>query len=237
AKDVIANSGKSLYTRDEYEKAWKQKDTKESLFELAIDDSYNPQRYALGYYTDYNGYAECGFNEEGYLFKYLKAHPEDIRSKMIKDQTGSAFAGGAQGYYPGKYPGQEGSSKPTYVNNPKIVRIAEMYLIAAEAEYYLNNVDDAIDWINELNDARIEGYDWVEPEEVEDPIQYLIDQYKIEFFTENQIAFAYWRNKRTVTAMNGVLTVPYNDKLAIFPLPQSEINCNPNLVQNEGYGR
>ena len=225
AKAVIANGGYELYTQGNYDKVWAQEGTSESIFELLITDNYNPQRNSLGYYTDASGYAECALADEGETLTYLLAHPEDIRSKVIKGQTVGSIAG--THYFPAKYPGRTG----IYVNNPKIIRLSEVYLIAAEAELKGNNDGAAAAaYINAIEENRVAGYTDVATVTIDD----ILFEYKKEFFAENQIAFAYWRNQKSVT--NQVKQViNYNDDKSIWPIPQREIDYDPTLVQNPGY--
>lgn len=227
AEDVIRNSGLNLLTIDGYVRSWAMEGADETLMELAITDTYNPQRNAAGYYCDCSGYSECGFNVDGTLFKYLINNPSDVRSKMIKDQTSSASN---PAYYPGKFPGRAGSATPLYTNNPKLVRLSEMYLIAAEGYANLNKGDKAAEKLNSLRANRIEGYEAVASATIDDVLM----EYTIELFCENQIAFAYWRNKKSVTNQAGK-EVNYNDNKTILPIPQREIDINPDLKQNDGY--
>ncbi len=227
AENVINNSGASLLSIDGYVRAWSMEGADETLFELALTDTYNPQRVAAGYYCDCNGYSECGFNEAGALFQYLVNNPSDIRSKMIKDQTGEASN---PAYYPGKFPGRAGSATPLYVNNPKLVRLSEMYLIAAEGYANTGNGAKAAEMLNALRANRIEGYEPVATATLDDVLM----EYTIELFCENQIAFAYWRNKKSVTNQAGQ-EIPYNHNQTILPIPQREIDINPELAQNPGY--
>ena len=164
------------------------------------------------------------FNEEGDLYKYLSTHPKDVRSKTIKDQTG---AKDNKAYYPGKFPGREGS---LYVNNPKIIRLSELYLIAAEAYSNLGDAAKAAEYINTLRKNRIEGYKDVASVTIDD----ILNEYTYELYQENQIAFAYWRNKKSVTNVYGK-EVKYDDERTILPIPQREIDLNANLKQNAGY--
>lgn len=222
AKAVIANDQYSLYTRENYVKVWSQEFTTESLFELKITATYNAQRNSVGYYCDAEGYGECAFVEGSELLTYLQSHPEDIRSKMIKDQTDGTEAG----LYPAKYPGREGS---LYVNNPKIIRLSDVYLIAAEAA--LNTGGDAVSYINTLRRNRIENYQDVSSVTLDD----ILFERRIELFAENSMAFDYWRNKKSVNNPY-VGEVAYNDYRAIFPIPQDEIDIAPDiLVQNPQY--
>ena len=225
AKEVIDNGGYELYTTSNYDKVWAQEGTSESIFELLITSNYNAQRYSLGYYCDATGYPEAALADNGKVLTYLKATPADVRSHMIKEQTVKGVTGTQ--FFPAKYPGRDG----LYVNNPKIIRLSEMYLIAAEAELKGNNDGAAAAvYINELEKNRVEGYTDVATVTIDD----IIFEYEKEFFAENQIAFAFWRNKQSVTnQVNAVIN--YNDNKTIMPIPQREIDFYPSLVQNPGY--
>lgn len=225
AKEVIESGVYNLYTIGNYKTVWAQEGTSESIFELLTTDTHNAQRNAVGYYTDASGYPECAFNENGRLFQYFASTPEDVRSSIMKEQAVPGAS--ASSFFPAKYPGRGG----LYVNNPKIIRLSELYLIAAEAELIGNNDGAAAaDYINEIRKNRIENYTDVATVTLDD----VIFEYEKEFFAENQIAFAYWRNKQSVTNQVGNV-VNYNDNRTIMPIPQREIDYNPTLVQNAGY--
>ena len=203
AKKVIEDGGYELYNQSNYDKVWAQEGTSESIFELLITANYNPQRNSLGYYCDANGYPECALADDGEILTYLKAHPEDVRSKAIKEQTVKGVDG--THFFPAKYPGRDG----IYVNNPN----------AAAAEY-----------INAIEENRVNGYEDVATVTLDD----VLFEYKKELFAENQIAFAYWRNNKSVTNQVGKEISSKDDK-AIWPIPQREIDYDPTLVQNPGY--
>ena len=208
AKKVIEDGGYELYNQSNYDKVWAQEGTSESIFELLITANYNPQR-----------------NDDGEILTYLKAHPEDVRSKAIKEQTVKGVDG--THFFPAKYPGRDG----IYVNNPKIIRLSEVYLIAAEAELKANNNGAAAaEYINAIEENRVNGYEDVATVTLDD----VLFEYKKELFAENQIAFAYWRNNKSVTNQVGKEISSKDDK-AIWPIPQREIDYDPTLVQNPGY--
>lgn len=226
AKEVIANGGYELYTTANYDKVWTQEGSSESIFELLITTTHNVQRYSLGYYTDASGYPEAALADDGKVLTYLLANPQDVRSKMIKEQSVASVSG--THYFPAKYPGRGGE---IYVNNPKIIRLSEIYLIAAEAELKGNNNGAAAaEYINAIEENRVEGYTPVASVTIDD----VIFEYEKEFFAENQIAFAYWRNKQSVTNQIGEV-INYDNNKTILPIPQREIDYDPTLVQNPGY--
>lgn len=225
AKEVIADGGYELYTIKDYANVWDKEATSESIFELLITSNYNPQRNSIGYYTDASGYAECGFNTNGKLYKYLTENTNDVRGKLIKSGKTSKTA--ADSYYPAKYPGRDG----LYVNNPKIIRLSEVYLIAAEASVKLGKTAEAASYINAIEGKRVTDYRDVESVTIDD----VIFEYEKELFAENQIAFAYWRNRQSVTNQLDKV-INYDDNRTILPIPQREIDYNPALEQNPGYG-
>lgn len=224
AKDVISNSPYKLYTTDNYTEVWGKQYTDESLFELTITVNYNAQRNSVGYYCDSEGYGECAFVEgPGTLLEYLNNHPEDIRSKMIKVQGGTN-----PGTYPAKYPGRDNS---IYVNSPKIIRLADVYLIAAEAALKDNQMSTAVGYVNTLRENRISDYEAVSTITLDE----ILYERRIELFAENACAWDYWRNKKSVTNAY-VGEVAYNDYRAIFPIPQDEVDIAPDLlIQNPNY--
>lgn len=221
AKAVMASTEYSLYSIDEYTKVWGLTYTKESLFELTITTNYNAQRNSVGYYCSSDGYGECAFETESDLYKYLVANPTDVRSKLIDEQDGAN-----PGLYPAKYPGRDNN---VYVNNPKIIRLSDVYLIAAEAALKTNQ--DAVSYINALRKNRITNYTDVASVTIDD----ILFERRVELFAENSMAFDYWRNKKSIK--NPFIgEIKYNDYRTIFPIPQTEIDLAPSiLIQNPVY--
>lgn len=223
----VKNKVYKLYTIGDYATVWDKEGTSESIFEILTNDKHNNQRNSLGFYTSPNGYPECGMNPESKLFKYLTdAANKDVRGQLIADYTSlKNYAG----YYPAKYPGRNGS---TYINNAKVVRLSELYLIAAEASFHLTGGNAAAPFINELRKNRISDYTDVESVTIDD----ILFEYEKEFFAENQIAFAYWRNNKSVTNALGKEIAP-TDTRVVMPIPQREIDFSGKdvLIQNSGY--
>ncbi len=236
AKEVIEKGPYKLYTIAEYPQVWTQEATSESIFEWAITSTYNAQRNSVGYYTMpqspnsgiVGGYGECGVTQN--FVDFLQSRPDDIRSKMIyfnkKEQRPDGTAVGDDKYYPTKYTGRDGE---VYVNNPKIIRLSEVYLIAAEADIKLNGESSAygVKLINDLRRNRITGYTDVASVSIDD----VLTERRLELYTEGHNAWDYWRNKKSVNNTTAQ-EVNYDDKRTILPIPQREISMNPDLVQN-----
>jgi hypothetical protein len=133
------------------------------------------------------------------------------------------------GYYPLKYPGNAGASVRTYTNNIKVMRLSEVYLIAAEAASH-EGADAAL-YLNALRSNRIDEYVPVDFVTLDD----ILDERRKELFAEGQIAFDFWRNGKSVT--NGTFTVSATDFRTVLPLPVEELDLSDGkLIQNPGYG-
>ena len=87
---------------------------------------------------------------------------------------------GYDGTYPQKYKGRDGQ---IYVNNPKVVRLSEVYLIAAEAALKAGDTSAAAGYMNTLRKNRIENYTDVASITLDD----ILLERRLELFTEGQI--------------------------------------------------
>lgn len=226
---IIDEAPYSLYTIDEYTKVWSQEGSPEMLMEYLQTDTYNAQRYAPGYYTSPKGYSEYGVSPEFYM--WLQENPDDVRSMMVADY--SVAPEGEEdyntGYYPLKYPGNAGASVAAYVNNIKVIRLSEVYLIAAEAA--LKTGGDAAGYINALRSNRIKGYEDVDAVTMAD----ILDERRKELFAEGHIAFDIWRTGGTIT--NGSFVTPPDSYRTVLPIPKEETDiAKGRLKQNPGYG-
>lgn len=227
AKEVIENSPYKLYSIGDYLSVWSQQFTpSENIFEIAVTSQYNAQRTSLGYYTHAEGYAEAAISDS---FKQLLASQPagDVRKELIAEETDN---GNNTGFYTQKYPGYNGE---IYVNNPKVIRLSEVYLIAAEAA--LKSIDDngvtAAKYINDLREKRITGYSDVNTVTLDE----ILKERRIELNGEGHMAWDMWRNKKSVNNPK-VGKIDYTDYRTILPIPQAEINTSHGVIkQNFGY--
>ena len=145
-----------------------------------------------------------------------------------------------------KYPGNQQleSGSPLYANMPKVFRLAEMYLIRAEAyarmsspQTSLANAD-----LHFLRGKRIINYtkkdlsgkqltDAIKTERVKELIMeghrfYDLKRYKEGFTRKPQYLSI---------APNDALSIKPDNNRWIWPIPKHEVDANPNVQQNPGY--
>lgn len=220
-KEIIANSPYKLYTRDEYLGVWDKEATNEAIFEILVTPNYNAQRNSIGYFTHAEGYGECAATES--FLEELEKHPGDIRTQLFAEETANDY----KGVYPQKYKGRDGQ---IYVNNPKIVRLSEVYLIAAEAALKAGDAS-AAGYINTLRKNRVENYTDVTAITIDD----ILLERRLELFTEGHMAWDAWRNGRSVNN-KFVGEVKADDFRTVMAIPVSEITVSGGVLkQNPGY--
>jgi hypothetical protein len=64
----------------------------------------------------------------------------------------------------------------------------------------------------------------------------ILKERKLELAHEGHLIHDIKRTKGSVADNTSNIMYPYNDPKLVFPIPQREMDANPNLVQNEGYG-
>ena len=134
ASEVIEEGGYSLYTKEQYVDSWKEAYAAESIFEMPTTESDNDSWDGLGYFVNPNGYAAV-MASSGFVSLWDNG---DVRFDLLENAWWDWFPMHYTDdwdwddcyFISGKYPGRNGNLK---VCNPKIFRLSEAYLIAAEA--------------------------------------------------------------------------------------------------------
>ena len=155
----------------------------------------------------------------------------------------SFSSGGDTFYFPYKYKVYDTSagSGPEYV---MVLRLAEQFLIRAEAEAQLGNMADAA---NDLNTIRSRADLGASPtltvsSSLQQADSAILHERQVELFTEWGHR---WFDLVRMDSANIVMGSPGNvcqqkggawtSNSQLYPIPQSEITADPNLTQNLGY--
>lgn len=227
AIDVISNSPYKLYPRSEYVGAWRQQGSSESLFEILTTEKSNTGLNSIGNYTRPTGYPEFA-GSSSFISWFKSGHDGDIRTNLITEQADPQ--GGNKGYYSLKYRGRTGSSNPTAINNFKVIRLSEVYLIASEAQLKgatATGSHTALELYNTLRKHRISPYTAATSVTLDN----LLDERRLELFCEGHRLFDLIRNQRNVPTeyLPGVTEVDYLNERLVSELPEREYNINPSL--------
>ena len=146
--------------------------------------------------------------------------------------TGSTIIDGQAFYYPYKYKNGGGGLVTEY---HVVFRLAEQYLIRAEARMQQSNISGAIGDLNIIR-ARA-GLGALSPSLTPDETAAAVQQERrIELFTE----FGHrWldlkRTARTDLVLGALKPATWKTTDALWPVPQAQRTANPSLTQNKGY--
>lgn len=230
-KDIIDNSGYSLLSNADYANAWSKRYNaaakKEFMLAIGNISTDYGATTSLGYIFLQGGYGDLLASDNIYS---LYAETDVRRTAFFKANTSNSAI-----QMVNKYPSRDGS---TGLSDNPIVRLSDVYLLYAEACANTNDEDNAIKYLDEI---RQRGDAQATPSTESD--QALKDKILLERRKELAFEGEYYhdlkRNKLPInTAYNaqGVNeTIAYPDDKRAFPIPQGEIDANPNMEQNKGY--
>lgn len=248
AEDII-NSGAALWTRDQYLKAWDASTPNESefLFRLNVAGSTDSNDLnGIGNLQQREGYKEMVATKK--FVDMLTSDPEDVRNDMFLPATAAKEVAtyGTNKVYLNKLRGQGGNLRNVTI--VPIIRLSEVYLTAAECAFRNNDKTKAVEYLNDLvknrttTEASLATVDNITLERI------LIERRK-ELIGEGQRYFDALRNNETITRYTSEADKGWHKTLskeaqsfdrdyfkAIAAIPQAEINANPNIKQNTGYG-
>ena len=249
AEDIIKNSGAALWTRDQYFNAWDASTPNESefLFRLNVAGSTdNNDMNGIGYLQQRDGYKEMVATKK--FVDMLTSDPKDVRNNMFLPATApkEVKAYGTNKVFLNKLRGQGGNLRNVTI--VPIIRLSEVYLTAAECAFRNNDKTKAVEYLNDLvknrttTEASLATVDNITLDRI------LIERRK-ELIGEGQRYFDALRNNETITRYTSEADKGWHQTLskeaqsfnrdyfkAIAAIPQAEINANPNIKQNTGYG-
>lgn len=258
AEEIIESGKYKLYGNDEWVTSWTKQFGSESIFELAMyDNEGDLGTSSLGFYyrrAKHGSTSAMGwFMASNYFLERLGEDETDVRWGIMDDDElsgNNVFPDGRKGSCY-KYSGStslagDGKSSNTAVNI-KVIRLSEIYLIAAEAALNSSRPDKtkAAGYLQEIR-KRSPGLEAATASNI--TMQMIMDERSKELFGEGHRFFDMMRWNQTIT-FNDDLIVPavqivHRDKTidrtfykTILPISKEEIDANPALAnqQNPGY--
>ncbi len=177
-------------------------------------------------------YATYYFSDE--LAGDLRSDPSDLRNSWIGEKQGS---GGKIYYYPYKYKNVTTPNSSADYENYVVLRLAEMYLIRAEANAHLGNSAAAISDINKIrNRARVADYKGGSSQS--EVLMEIESQRRKELFFElghRWMDLNHTGRAEAIYSANRYKKVNWQSYRMLLPIPEQQIGRNRNLVQNPGY--
>lgn len=226
AGQVIADNAYSLVPNANYMDLWQNDNTSESIFEIANTDADNAGFNALG-----GMYIGEGFGD------YLPSDdvvslydPGDVRLGVF--YVDPFLSGDYAPYRMGKY------RDPLYFDNIKVIRLAEMYLIRAEARARIGTdiagAQDDFDVVHQRGlpgaaDLALTGSALLDA---------IATERRRELCYEGHRLWDLMRYKEDVVrnqCTSNICLIEYGSDRVILPIPQLETDANPNIEPNPGF--
>jgi hypothetical protein len=226
SSEVIATGGYNLIANKDYATLWSTKLNNETLFEIVNTIADNEGSNSLGHFFNVTGYADALVPTE----LYALYNSQDARRTAI---TAGAKPGAEKtALFVNKFP--KGTLSD---DNIKILRLAEQYLIRAEAYAKEGQSTLAQNDLNVItkraNPAALNA-----TETGAALLNRILEERRKELAFEGHRLFDLNRNKKDLKIIQSEksLMVSYPNDKFILPIPLKEINSNPNIKpQNTGY--
>ena len=235
SEEVINNSNYQLLNLNQVASYWSSNtprtDNLETIFEVVFDLVGNIGNNSLASFYDQVGYGDALAAQA----LYNAYSPTDVRRSLIL--TSSPTRGNVR--VVNKYPNTSQPDK----DEVKVIRLSEVYLIAAEAAYHTGDEDLARDYVNAIatrRDPNFAGY----TESGTTLLQAILAERRKELAFEGHRYWDLARYNQDVVRVNlggnytGVpLVIPAGYFRRILPIPQTELDANPSIreEQNTGY--
>ncbi|MDP3451514.1 MAG: RagB/SusD family nutrient uptake outer membrane protein [Bacteroidales bacterium] len=251
SEEIITSNVYVPYTNTNWATSWATPFSSESIFELGIyAGEANLGTGSLGYYllrrlrvTGALGW----FMASDYFLNTLKQDPADIRySMMERDESSTTRLGSCLKYVGG--PALTGDKGTASATNIKVIRLSEVYLMAAEAALNLPSPDKT-KAATYLNMIRKRAPNLAPATSTNITMAMIEDERSKELFAEGHRYFDMLRWNKTIEFNDDFIfpavlittrekTINRTFFKAILPIPESEINANPKIAeqQNPGYG-
>ncbi len=204
--DRVIASGKFKLVANYADEFGQDDNTTEDIFSIQVSTQDGINAMNLYFSTALNGGRGDVQVEQSFLDSY---DPDDLRKDLYYKVGGK--------WRTGKFNNEFG--------NVTVVRLAEMYLVRAECNARLGTQVGAapVDDYNKCHTRA--GLDAAASVTLDD----ILTERRFELAHEGQKVFDIKRLHGTVG------TMPFDDVKMVFPIPQREIQVNPNLEQNPGY--
>ena len=228
ALDVITNSGFTAISSAAHTGYWAgvapRTDKVETLLEISFDAVANNAFDALPYiYLQSGNYGDMLCSSELYdLFETT-----DIRKSLYA----TGIRGGLASVFVNKYGSFTGDHSDT-----KVIRMSEMYLIAAEASYP-SNTADALKYVNEVTSRR--GATAI-ASSGSALLEDIITERRKELAFEGERYLDMQRLQRNIARSKNypaaALSIDFTNYRRIMPIPQGELDANPSIKSQQNPG-
>lgn len=247
ATDVIDTKLYTITERSAYKNVWTEDKGTEVIWQVQSDFTYHGSATGVAFASNTTNSDYVPTNDCIELFD-----ENDIRWTVWFEEVAVSNTGGnAQMFRFMKYPGNSelyaSTAGSNFINKAKPFRSPELYLIAAEAAFNMNEETDANYYLTQLKTARITRYAGrsltgaalLAAIQDERHRELMGEGFRLADLKRWNLGFTrgdVWDNSDNVIVSNFKnLHYDADDHRLVWPIPQHEIDANPKVKQNVGY--
>lgn len=238
--DVITNGGFPIMSREEVLGGFNDVNTPGWMWGVDLTTDIGLDLVSWWGQIDYFSYSYAGYGDYKAIDSglYSEIPDDDVRKGQFMDDPSSSnyLQPWNKFYDPARVPaGANTVTTDDYI----YMRVAEIYLLNAEASAHLGNDAQAQTMLKALLDKRVDDSSYVDDLGGQDLLDEIYLQTRIELWGEGKSYLAMKRNKATIVRGDNHLSfvgepIPYDDERLTFEIPESEIQNNPFIsTQNE----
>jgi hypothetical protein len=198
----------------------------EAIWQLPVNSSYLGVGDA-GIFIP--GYPGASVN---YLLNKPLLNAFEAGDQRNQNWVGATVVNGNTLYYPSKYKNYQATKTPT--EDQMVLRLAELYLIRAEAAAHLNKLSQALADVNMIRTRAGLPVSTAANSQAA-VLNVVMHERQVELFCEWSNRWFDLKRTGTAAAVLGAEKTGYTANAALYPLPQSEMLLNNLLKQNPGY--
>lgn len=228
ASEVIEKGPYELVLNSDYVSSWGEEFTTESVFDLHISDLSSGNRELIGYLVDTEGYGEYAVTDD--FLALLKENNDDVRLGLLTTDGNNELR------VLNKYPGRNGAST---VNNIRVIRLSDLYLIAAEAALKMQTPDqDSADkYLNAIRMRAIPSATAVvateELVEIERRKELVMEGHRLHDVLRVGSEITREGGHHFLNKLADLITVNWDDYRCVLAIPQAEIDANLNIKDQQ----
>jgi hypothetical protein len=153
--------------------------------------------------------------------------------QRLQNWVGSAIVNSNTLYYPYKYKNTSASTMPT--EDQMVLRLAELYLIHAEAAAHLNNLTQALADVNAIRSRAGLTASTASVTSQAAVLDAVMHERQVELFCEWGNRWYDLKRTGTAAAVLGAEKTGFSANAELYAIPQAQILLNNLLKQNPGY--
>ena len=198
-------------------------ESKEAIWQLPANGTYQQTPEGASFVPYSTGYQPDYMLSPQLLSAFEPNDPRAI------NWTGFNTVGSTKYYYPYKYKNTAADQTP--LEDYMILRLADVYLIRAEAFAQLEKYPEAMADLNKIRDRAADRTD-ISTNVKADALKAILHERQVELFCEWGSRWIDLKRTKTIDAVLSVAKPNWKSSAALFPIPINELQANPFLEPN-----